>query len=147
MADIGLLVSVAGLAQLAFEISKGVFNLIRTFKDSPQALSDLGQDVLTLGEVLERIRRKGETASRSTDFYQGLGQGTFVRVIKGCKIDLGRLEIIIVKLNSKDDPNSVWIRIRTTLKWKLLERHIESVKNALEAHKSLLTILLSLSIE
>lgn len=146
MASIGLLASVAGLATTAFDVSRTIFDLVQTFKGLPQALQDLAHSTSTLGQLLKQTDRKGQTATLETPFGRALRDRSFREVVAGCDRDLGRLRIVLYKL-TKDDSSSFLIRVRYTFKWKYLETQVESVKKSLEAHKSLLNILLCLSIE
>ena len=146
MAEIGLIASIVGLAATAFEISRSIYDLIKTFEDSPQAIKDLAQNVQTLGQVFEQISEKDKRAVSGTQFKRALKQDTFAAAVESCKRDFVRLKLIVEELKPKGY-KEFWLKLRNTIKWIYLEKSIESIKKALEAHKSLFNILLSLNIE
>ena len=142
---VGLVATVAGLATTALSVSKTLLDLIQTYENSPQAIQDLQKEVSVLGELLEKIHKNVENSSSRSQFCRTVKEGTYTVAFKRCDRDLNRLQTIVVKLHLSGSHNR-WSRLRDTLMWFYLEKDIASVKMALEMHKSLLTILLSLSI-
>lgn len=146
MSGIEFLASVAGLATVAFDISRTIFDLLQTFKGLPQAIQELAHSTKALGGLLDQIDEKARKETANTPFGQAVRQRSFRATIAGCDRDLGRLKIVLFKL-TKEDSSAFLVRVRYTFKWIYLENQVESVKKSLETHKSLLSIFLSLSIE
>jgi hypothetical protein len=144
MAGVGELASIVGLATVAFDISKTIFDLLQTFKGLPQALQDLAHSTETLGGLLEEIDLKGRKVAADDPFGTAIQQPSFKATVAGCERDLGRLQIVLFKL-TKEDSSALLVRLRYTFKWIYLEDQVVSVKKSLEAHKTLLSVFLSLS--
>ena len=143
---LGILATVVGLITAAIDVSKTLSDLYNTFKDTPDLIKELERDVIALSSVLKKIHSKAEEASPTSAICQGLGEESFKVTVLSCENDLRRLRAILSKLTPKKS-KIYTVRLRSTVKWLYLESSIESVKKALEAHKSALNLVLSLDIE
>ena len=142
-AALGLAASVVQLADVAFRISRRIFQSFADVRDAPQEIDRLKIALNDMMSIVQNVSLFYQE-SQSSNFTTGENNELplFVRDLRGCISELNMLESDILKIGNSS-ASRFGGNAKRGLLWACDKNKILASKGRLEAHKSSLQIALT----
>ena len=144
MAGVGEVSAIFGLVAISFKLSKAIHEASHAFNDSQSQIWALGDDVRTLGNVLEQTHSIfASTLDETTD---GAVLDVLGDVVEQCDSLFSQISAFSDKLQAASSLDNGRVSLRSRLKYKFKNDELVYMQRRLESMKTNLLLMLTLEL-